>query len=48
MFPTGHLGVAVDDRAHAELWPQIAAWLGIHDAPTWFKENNISELLREQ
>ncbi|WP_435344921.1 class III poly(R)-hydroxyalkanoic acid synthase subunit PhaC [Haloarchaeobius sp. HRN-SO-5] len=25
-FPTGHVGMAVSDKAHAELWPRVAAW----------------------
>jgi polyhydroxyalkanoate synthase subunit PhaC len=30
-FPTGHLGIALSDEAHATLWPQIGRWLGEHD-----------------
>ncbi|MFB6079993.1 MAG: class III poly(R)-hydroxyalkanoic acid synthase subunit PhaC [Haloferacaceae archaeon] len=25
-FPTGHIGLSVGSRSHAELWPQVAAW----------------------
>jgi len=25
-FPTGHVGMAVSDKAHAELWPRVATW----------------------
>lgn len=27
-FPAGHIGLAVSSRAHRELWPQVAEWLG--------------------
>jgi polyhydroxyalkanoate synthase len=27
LFPTGHLGVALSEEAHKELWPQIGQWL---------------------
>ena len=27
VFPSGHVGVALSDRAHAQLWPQIGRWL---------------------
>jgi poly[(R)-3-hydroxyalkanoate] polymerase subunit PhaC len=30
-FPTGHLGVALSEEAHATLWPQIGQWLKEHD-----------------
>jgi polyhydroxyalkanoate synthase len=26
-FPTGHIGMSVSSRSHAELWPQVADWL---------------------
>ncbi|WP_321169926.1 class III poly(R)-hydroxyalkanoic acid synthase subunit PhaC [Salinigranum rubrum] len=25
-FPTGHVGMAVSGKAHAELWPRVATW----------------------
>jgi polyhydroxyalkanoate synthase len=31
LFPTGHLGVALSEEAHKELWPQIGQWLMQHD-----------------
>ncbi len=26
-FPSGHVGLAVSDKAHANLWPQVCKWL---------------------
>lgn len=31
-FPTGHLGVALGQEAHAMLWPQIGEWLKERDS----------------
>jgi polyhydroxyalkanoate synthase len=25
-FPTGHIGLSVGSRSHAELWPRVAEW----------------------
>ncbi|WP_227015839.1 helix-hairpin-helix domain-containing protein [Haloarcula sp. JP-L23] len=33
-FPTGHVGMAVSGKAHAELWPRVA---------TWFRERSITQ-----
>ena len=27
VFPTGHIGIAVNSAAHKELWPRVGAWL---------------------
>lgn len=32
-FPTGHVGMAVSGKAHAELWPRVA---------TWFRERSVT------
>jgi polyhydroxyalkanoate synthase len=32
VFPTGHVGAVVSSAAQKKLWPQVAAWLGDHDA----------------
>jgi len=32
IFPTGHVGAIVSSAAQKKLWPQVAAWLGDHDA----------------
>ena len=32
VFPTGHVGAIVSSAAQKKLWPQVAAWLGDHDA----------------
>ena len=32
-FPTGHVGMAVSGKAHAELWPRVA---------TWFREQPVA------
>jgi len=32
IFPAGHVGAAVSSAAQKKLWPQVAAWLGDHDA----------------
>jgi polyhydroxyalkanoate synthase len=33
-FPTGHIGMAVSGKAHAELWPRVA---------TWFRERSVTQ-----
>ncbi|WP_254767494.1 class III poly(R)-hydroxyalkanoic acid synthase subunit PhaC [Salinilacihabitans rarus] len=33
-FPTGHVGMAVSGKAHAELWPRVA---------TWFRERSATQ-----
>nr|WP_310909356.1 class III poly(R)-hydroxyalkanoic acid synthase subunit PhaC [Natrinema sp. 1APR25-10V2] len=33
-FPTGHVGMAVSGKAHAELWPRVA---------TWFRERSVAQ-----
>jgi polyhydroxyalkanoate synthase len=33
-FPTGHVGMAVSGKAHAELWPRVA---------TWFRERSLTQ-----
>ncbi|HTY54892.1 MAG TPA: alpha/beta fold hydrolase [Candidatus Binataceae bacterium] len=32
VFPTGHVGAVVSSAAQKKLWPQVATWLGDHDA----------------
>lgn len=32
-FPAGHIGISVSGRAHAELWPDVCAWLAERSAP---------------
>jgi polyhydroxyalkanoate synthase len=32
VFPTGHVGAVVSGAAQKRLWPEVAAWLGEHDA----------------
>lgn len=27
VFPSGHIGISISKKAHAELWPKIGAWL---------------------
>jgi polyhydroxyalkanoate synthase len=31
VFPMGHIGIALSDKAHAKLWPQIGRWLQERD-----------------
>jgi polyhydroxyalkanoate synthase len=33
-FPTGHVGMAVSGKAHAELWPRVAMW---------FRERSVAQ-----
>ena len=33
-FPTGHVGMAVSGKAHAELWPRVT---------TWFRERSVAQ-----
>ncbi len=32
-FPTGHIGMSVSSRSHAELWPEVCEWFEAHDDP---------------
>jgi polyhydroxyalkanoate synthase len=32
LFPSGHMGIAVSGAAHAQLWPEVGAWLGARSA----------------
>jgi polyhydroxyalkanoate synthase len=36
-FPTGHVGMAVSGKAHADLWPRVA---------TWFRERSVTSTQR--